>query len=154
MAADKTVAEVSRRFAAAPEKVFAAFADANLLSRWLTPSPEITLSVLKFDFRVGGAYRFAYHVPGGQIMTVCGVYRSIEPPSKIVFSWIIEPPDEHAGLESEVTAIITPYGTGAELFIRHEKLAQIGAAERHAGGWRGALDRLTVLLGAELAHEH
>jgi uncharacterized protein YndB with AHSA1/START domain len=54
--------------------------------------------LLQFDFREGGAYRFAYHVPGGQIMTVRGVYRSIEPPSKIVFSWVIEPPDEHAGL--------------------------------------------------------
>jgi uncharacterized protein YndB with AHSA1/START domain len=153
MTADKTVVEVSRRFAAAPERVFGAFADPHLVSLWLTPSPEIRLNVLEFDFRVGGAYHFAYHVPGGQIMTVRGSYRSIEPPSKIVFSWIIEPPDEHAGLQSEVTVMIVPYGTGAELFIRHEKLTPIGAADRHAGGWRGALDRLKVLLGAELAHE-
>jgi uncharacterized protein YndB with AHSA1/START domain len=153
MASDKTVAEISRRFAAAPEEVFAAFADPHLVSRWLTPSPEITLSVLQFDFRVGGTYRFAYHVPGRPSMTVRGTYRAIERPSRIAFSWIIDPPDEHAGLESEVTVIIRPHGTGAELFIRHEKLTRLGAAERHSEGWRGALDRLTVLLGAESAHE-
>jgi hypothetical protein len=41
----KPHAEVRRRFAAAPEKVFAAFADARLIIRWLSPSPEITLTL-------------------------------------------------------------------------------------------------------------
>jgi uncharacterized protein YndB with AHSA1/START domain len=143
---DRAVAEVRRRFSAPPEKVFAAFSDAHLVSRWLSPSPEIALTVLQFDFRIDGGYRFAYHVPGGQVMIVNGAYRSIEPPSKIVFSWNIEPPDEHAGLQSEVTVTITPEGAGAELLIRHEKLTQAGAVERHAEGWRGALDQLTTVL--------
>ena len=145
MIADKTVAEVHRRFAVGPEKVFAACADPKLVSRWLTPAPEITLTMLKFQFRVGGVYRFAYHVPGGSTVIVGGTYRTIEPPSKIVFSWIIEPPDEHAGIESEVTATITPYSGGAKLSIRHAKLARTDAIERHAGGWHGALDQLIAL---------
>jgi uncharacterized protein YndB with AHSA1/START domain len=153
MALDKPVAEVRRRFATAPERVFAAFAEARLVGRWLSPSADVTLTLLQFDFRVGGAYRFAYHVPGGQIMIVGGAYRSIEPPSKIVFSWVIEPPDMHAGIESEVTVMITPDGGGAELLIRHERLARIDAVERHAIGWRGALDRLAALLDApEMPH--
>ena len=61
------------------------------MSRWLRPSPEVTLRVLTFEFRVGGAYRFAYHLPGGQTVIIRGSYRVIAPPSKIVFSWIIEP---------------------------------------------------------------
>ncbi len=120
MSADKTHLEVRRRFAADPEKVFAAFAEARLVGRWLSPSPDITLTLLQFDFREGGAYRFAYGVPGGETVIVGGRYRSIEPPSKIVFSWMIEPPDEHAGIESEVTVTITREGGGAELVIRHE----------------------------------
>jgi uncharacterized protein YndB with AHSA1/START domain len=47
------------------------------------------LHLLQFDFRVGGAYRFAYDVPGGATLLVNGVYRTIEPPSTIVFSWNI-----------------------------------------------------------------
>jgi len=144
----KTHAEVRRRFAAAPERVFAAFAEARLVSRWLSPSPGITLSLLQFDFRVGGTYRFAYHMPGGETVIVGGVYRSIERPSAIVFSWTIEPPDEHAGIESEVTVSITPDGGGTELLIRHEKLSRVDAVTRHAEGWRGALDQLAVLLQA------
>ena len=87
-------------------------------------------------------------------MTVNGTYRSIEPPSRIVFSWNIEPPDEHAGLQSEVVVVITAAGDGSELHIRHEQLTQAGAAERHSEGWHGALDRLAALLsGAALSHD-
>lgn len=139
-------AEIRRHLSARPERVFSAFADAGLVGRWLTPSPDVKLVVLEFDFRVGGAYRFAYHVPGGQVMTVNGRYRSIEPPDRIVFSWNIEPPDEHAGLQSEVIVAITPAGDGSELYIRHERLTRDGAVERHDIGWRGALDHLVELL--------
>lgn len=147
MEASECAVEIRRRLNAPPEIVFAAFADINLVSRWLTPSPEIKLVVLEFDFRVGGAYRFVYHVPGGQVMTVNGIYRLIGPPSRIVFSWNIEPPDEHAGLRTEVTVAIKAAGDGTELHIRHEQLAQDGAVERHSLGWRGALHQLAELLG-------
>ncbi|HEY0801163.1 MAG TPA: SRPBCC domain-containing protein [Steroidobacteraceae bacterium] len=149
MTANKPDAEVRQRFAAAPEKVFAAFAEAGLVERWLRPSPQIRLTVLQFDFRQGGAYRFAYHVPEGPTMIVGGSYALIEPPSKIVFSWIIEPPDEHAGIESEVTVTITPQGSGSELFIRHAKFVRPDAIQRHAEGWHGALVQLATMLAAK-----
>src|SRR5687768_2370572 len=98
MRPDETAAEVRHRLGAAPAKVFAAFADASLVSRWLTPSPEVSLTVLQFDFRVGGSYRFAYRVPGAGTMFVNGVYRTIAVPTRLEFSWNIEPPDEHAGI--------------------------------------------------------
>lgn len=145
---EATVAEVRRRLSARPERVFSAFADPELVSRWLTPSPQIRLAVLAFEFRVGGGYRFAYHVSDGQVMTVNGTYHAIEPPRRIVFSWNIEPPDEHAGLHSEVTIAITPAGNGSELHIRHAQLDLVGALERHARGWQGALDGLDALLTA------
>jgi uncharacterized protein YndB with AHSA1/START domain len=149
MIADKSCAEIRRRLAYAPEKVFAAFAEAELLERWLTPSPEIRLTVLHFDFREGGSYRFAYHVPEAATVIVAGSFSVINPPSRIVFSWVIEPPDEHAGIQSEVSVAITPDGSGSELVIRHDKLGRTDAIERHSAGWRGAVDQLTELLAQE-----
>ena len=150
MRRNENVAEVRRLLAAPPAKVFAAFAEASLVSRWLTPSPDVALTVLEFDFRVGGGYRFAYSVPGRATMFVNGVYRTIEPLSTIVFSWNIEPPDEHADVRSEVTITLTPEGTGTVLRIRHEQLTLPGAADRHAAGWRGAVDQLGELVSNAL----
>lgn len=146
MIASDHIAQVRKHFAAAPERIFAAFADAELVARWLKPSSEIALIVLRFDFRVSGLYRFAYHLPEGPPVIIGGTFLTIEHPSKIVFSWIIEPPDEHAGIESEVTVLITPDDGGAELLIRHEKLQRSDAVARHAGGWQGAVDLLARLI--------
>jgi glutathione S-transferase len=149
MRGDETAAEVRRHLKTPTEKVFAAFAEPHLVARWLSPSPQITLTVLQFDFRVGGAYRFAYGVPGRETVVIGGTYRRIVPPSAIVFSWIIEPPDEHAGIESEVIVTIAPKGGGSELHIRHEKLQRRDAVLRHTEGWLGALDRLAALIETE-----
>jgi uncharacterized protein YndB with AHSA1/START domain len=141
--------EVRRRLNAAPERVFAAFSEASQICRWLTPSPQISLTLLHFDFRVGGSYRFAYGLLDGTTVIVGGSYRLIERPCKIVFSWIIEPPDEHAGIESLVTVTIGPDRGGTELTIAHDKLARRDAVTRHAEGWGGAIDLLTALLELE-----
>jgi len=146
MRGDESVVEVRRWLNAPPSRVFGACSQASLVSRWLTPSPDVALTVLEFDFRVGGSYRFAYAVPGRGTMFVNGVYRTIEAPTAIVFSWNIEPPDEHAGVRSEVTITLTPHGTGTELLIRHEQLTKPGAAERHAAGWHGAVAQLMALV--------
>jgi uncharacterized protein YndB with AHSA1/START domain len=141
--------EIRRRLSASAERVFAAFADAELVARWLTPSPDVKLTVLGFDFRVGGAYRFAYDTPDGQRMLVGGTFHSIERPARLVFSWLIEPPDVHAGIASEVTVSITSLGAEAELVIVHDKLEREDAVARHAEGWAGALARLARLTTSE-----
>jgi uncharacterized protein YndB with AHSA1/START domain len=146
MRADVTTAELRRRFAATPEQVFAAFADAALVARWLRPAPEIGLTVQVFDFRVSGRYRFIYHLPDAGDVIIGGTFRQIERPSRIAFSWIIEPPDEHAGIDSEVTVVMSPDGAGTDLLIRHEKLSRSDAIARHAEGWRGASELLARLL--------
>jgi uncharacterized protein YndB with AHSA1/START domain len=146
MKPDRTEAEVRRSLDADPERVFGAFATAAMVGRWLSPSTEIPLTVLRYEFRVGGAYRFMYSLPDGRTMKVNGIFRAIAPPALIAFSWNIEPPDEHAGLQSEVTVNITSAAGGTELLIRHEQLSLGGSAARHTLGWSGAAGRLIVLL--------
>lgn len=146
MEADGATFEVRRRFAATPEQVFAAFADPGLVARWLRPAPEIGLTVEAFDFCVSGLYRFAYHLPGTADVLIGGSFRRIDRPSMIVFSWIIEPPDQHAGIDSEVTVVISGDSGGTDLLIRHEKLSRSDAIAHHAEGWRGAVELLDRLL--------
>lgn len=149
MSASTPGVEVRRVLRASREKVFAAFADTALVAQWLRPSTDVKLTVLEFEFRPGGAYRFAYDVPDGQRMVVGGAFRAIEPPSRIVFSWLIEPPDEHAGIDSEVTVTLVAHGSSTELTIRHAKFGRADADARHQQGWQGALDLLEARLRRE-----
>lgn len=135
-------AEVKRRLAAPPERVFAAFASAEVVGQWLTPSPDVKLTVLELDFREGGHYRCAYDTPEGQRMLVGGVYSRIEAPSRLVFSWLIDPPDTHAGIESQATVSIAASAEGSDLLILHERFERADANARHAEGWAGALEQL------------
>jgi len=139
-------AEVRRHLSAPPARVFAAFANAEVVAQWLTPAPEVKLTVLELDFREGGRYRFAYDTPEGQRMLVGGVYSKIEAPSRVEFSWLIEPPDIHAGVESQVTVSIAPSANGTDLLILHERFERADANARHAEGWAGALEQLQRLL--------
>jgi len=139
-------AEVRRHLAVPPAQVFAAFGNAEVVARWLTPAPEVKLTVLELDFREGGHYRFAYDTPEGQRMLVGGVYSKIEAPTRVEFSWLIEPPDVHAGIESQVTVSIAPSANGTDLLILHERFERADANARHAEGWAGALEQLQRLL--------
>lgn len=143
---DDEAAEVRRRYDAAPEMVFAAFADPLFVRRWLKPTPDVLLDILAYEFAPGGQYRFAYTTPDEPVMHVNGVFAQIEPPSRIVFSWNIEPPDQHAGIRSEVRISIVPMDGGAELIIHHINLSRRGAPQRHAEGWRGAMEGLANYL--------
>lgn len=46
----------SRRVAASPDAVFAAFSEPGAMARWLPPN-DMTGEMLRFDFREGGSYR-------------------------------------------------------------------------------------------------
>lgn len=143
-------AEVRRHLMAAPERVFAAFGSGEVVAQWLTPSPAVKLTVLELDFREGGRYRFAYDTPEGQRMLVGGVYVKIQAPTLLKFSWLIEPPDIHAGIESQVTVTIAPSGAGSDLVLWHERFEREDANARHAEGWAGALEQLQRLLSSGL----
>lgn len=95
-----------------------------------------------------GTYRFAYDVPDVRRMVVGSTCRAIERLSRLVFSWVIEPPDEHAG-NSEVTVTLVPHRSGTELTIRRAKLGRVDADRRHKQGRRGAVDLLEPLLPEE-----
>jgi uncharacterized protein YndB with AHSA1/START domain len=146
MRSDELLVQVERVLVAAPARVFRAFADAQLLPRWLTPSPEIAMRVEALDFREGGAYRFVYTLPDRSEVSIGGVYRTIRAPEHLVFTWIIDPPDEHAGIESEVTVTIAPAGAGSRLTICHLGWPIESARRRHEGGWLGALAQLSHIL--------
>ena len=134
---------LKRRFNAAPEKVYAAWADPQKLVQWFGPGSVEEGSVkADIDLRVGGRYRISFNA-NGNYNEVGGVYREVVPNERLVFSWAWHSTPER---ESLVTVTLKPDGAGTLLTLQHEKFFDQAAADGHRNGWTGSLDRLEKVL--------
>jgi len=136
---------MTRRFAAAPDEVFAAWTDPRRIGRWIGPR-GVTAEATKLDARPGGAYCIAMTMPSGEIRTVRGVYREIRPPERLVFTWAWDGDDGKPGHESLVTLTFKPVGRETEMTLRQERFASREARDRHEHGWTGSFDKLAEAL--------
>ena len=75
---------ITRTFDASRTLVFDAFTKPELVKRWLIGPPGWSMPVCEIDLRVGGAYRYVWRSVEGREMGMCGVYREILAPKRIV----------------------------------------------------------------------
>ena len=125
---------------AAPERVFDAWLDPISFSTWMVP-PGIRVSHARIDARVGGAYELMMHGDGNALIH-SGVYREIDRPRRLVFTWI------SAGThfrESVVRVGFEARGEETEVVVTHEGLPDAGAEQSHQEGWTAVLGRLETL---------
>jgi uncharacterized protein YndB with AHSA1/START domain len=92
---------LTRVFDAPRELVYDALTKPELLKRWFGPRGW-SLVVCEVDLRVGGAWRFVLHGPGGAQMGMRGIYRVLVRPERTVHT---ESFDEYPG-ESVVTGVL------------------------------------------------
>ncbi len=132
---------VRRLITAERRSVFAAFASADALSTWFSPSADIAIELLAFDFTPQGRFSLRYTMPDGSQPVVNGVYEAIEPPERIVFSWIWEAPDPHADVPTRVVVTFRETAGRTDVELIHQRLPK-AACERHSAGWQATLERL------------
>lgn len=139
--------QIKRRYPAPIDRVFEALVNPEALVRWFAPNDEMTIDG-KFDPTPGGRYRVAMKHMLGNTYTVGGVYETIDPPNKIVFTWQWEnEPMSQLG-ESRVTIELKQIDGGTELTLTHDGFPAQDAADNHAEGWDGCLWRLERLFGS------
>ena len=129
---------VSRTYPASVERVFKAWTDANQLGQWFAPSDDCTTKA-NVDLRVGHQYRLAITHKGGNVHTILGTYRVIDPPRKLVYTWRWE---GGPAADTLVTVDFTPDGDATKVTITHEQFLDAEARDKHNEGWNGCLNRL------------
>jgi len=75
---------MTRVFDAPRPLVWNAMTKPELLKRWLFGPDGWTMTVCDDDVRVGGAFHYAWSGPGGEAMSLRGVYRQVVPPERVV----------------------------------------------------------------------
>jgi uncharacterized protein YndB with AHSA1/START domain len=152
MRTDQKAAEkaliLTRVFAAPRALVFKAWVEPERAARWWGPQGFTTLCC-GMDLRPGGAWRVQMRSPRGTIHTKRGVYRAIEPPDRLVFTYAWEDEDGLPGHETLVTLRFEDHGIKETKMTLHQAVFESPAACRsHRDGWTSCLERFAAWLAA------
>ncbi len=143
----------------APDKVWAAWTQPELLTQWFTPAPWLTVEA-EIDLRPGGVFSSIMRSPEGQDYPNVGCVLEVVPGQRLVWTSMLGPgfrPSPAGAISADnlaLTAIISiePHNGGTKYTAialhsdattrdRHEALGF------HAG-WSAAFDQLVALMRA------
>ena len=91
---DDQVLVVERTLAASPDKVFDAWVNPEILVQWWGPE-GMSIPQHSLDLREGGAWEATMRNNDGGEVVVSGVYKVIDRPNRLVFTWAWR---QHLGL--------------------------------------------------------
>ena len=134
----------SKTFEADPEVVFKALIQPDLIKEWFGP-PGYSCPVVEVDLRVGGGYHIQMKPPEGDIIKLNGVYKVVQPPNTLVYTWQWDEPD---AIETRVTVNFNSSGEDTEVSVEQGEFASAESKEGHEQGWLASFERLKELLQA------
>jgi uncharacterized protein YndB with AHSA1/START domain len=136
-----------RTFPVDRERVFRAWTDAEEIKSWLVPE-GVEMTSAEVDARVGGDFRLQYRALDGSIFYAVGTFVEVEPPRRLVFTWLYEGMDIK---ETLVTVEIRDSSAGCELVLTHERFFNEGFRGLHDSGWGSSLRRLADVVSSSQA---
>ena len=140
MTNSETSLNLKRVFAAPRQKVFNAWTDPNALKEWFHAGDDWTTPVHEVDLRVGGRYRIGMQSPDADAPYVIqGVYKEVQPPERLVYTWSWEGEDP---FETLVTVVFKDLGDSTEVQLTHEQFPNQAERDKHNEGWCGCLEQL------------
>jgi uncharacterized protein YndB with AHSA1/START domain len=136
-----TELRLERLIAAPPERVFAFWTDPELLVKWWGPEGYDTPKK-SLDLRPGGRWTTTMRNPDGKLLTVSGVYRAIDPPRRLVFTWAWLDDNGQPGHETEISLTFDPAPGGTRLVMLQREFETSEQRDRHGQGWSSSFNKL------------
>lgn len=130
--------EISHHVPAPREKVFDAWLDPEMLARFMTPGPDMSVPTARTDPKVGGRFLVVMRA-GDRDLPHEGTYREISRPKRLVFTW--ESPFSQLE-DSTVTLDFAEADGGTRVTLRHVRFETEESRDDHKGGWTAILAAL------------
>ena len=142
------VLEISRRFSAPISVVFDAMTQPAIFKKWWGPM-GCRCTECEVDLRVGGNWHtIIEETDGCDTNSVGGIYKEIDRPSKLVFTWAWTQADGTRGHETEVTILLHDEGVKTLMEFTQKVFADPEICQKHRFGWESAYDCLEDMIKA------
>ncbi len=136
---------IRKTIRATPARLFDAWTQPAQLRQWWGPK-EVECIDAQVDLREGGRYRIANRFPDGRVVWIAGEFERIEPPSRLVYTWRVEPSE----VSERVTVRFEGHDEVTDVVVVHERIADPTARDVHEQGWRDCLDGLEAFVSSQL----
>ena len=137
---------IDRVFNAPVALVFAAWTEPRHLAQWSGPK-GFTSGGSTMDLREGGKYRAILRAPDGENHIVVGVYKTIEPPHRLVMTHAWEDAQGRPGPETLVTVTLSEESPGTtRMHFRQTGFDSVPSRDGHGEGWSSSFERLQAHL--------
>ena len=134
--------KIKRVIAAGPEAVFDAWTQPEHLRQWSAPE-GMDIPISEVDLTVGGRFVLQMQNAEGGKHTARGIYREIERPRRLVYSWSWDEHPDHG--ESLIEIEFKAVDGGTEVTMVHSGHPDEKSMTDHEGGWVSCLNRLEGL---------
>ena len=139
--------EIERHYAAAPARVFAAWAHAEQKRRWFACDESWPVRDHSFDFRAGGHERLSTGPAGGAVHLFDAHYRDIVRDERIIYTYDMYVAERRISV-SLASVVLARAGAGTRmLFTEHGAfLDELTTAQEREEGTRIGLENLATYL--------
>ena len=127
---------VTKVIKAAPEEVFEAFTNPEIMAEWFFGVEDWSVEVSN-TLEIGGKYFLNMIATDGKEYKHTGEYKIIAPPEKLVFTW-----NSDFVQDTVVTIHFRKIADGTEITLEHEFLPTDEACKSHRKGWTVCLNNL------------
>ena len=129
-----------RTISASPQQVYAAWLDPAMMTRFMSPRPDMHVAEVRSDPREGG--RFFVLMIGDKDYPHEGTSTTLTPHSRIVFTW--EAP--WSAPDTQVELQLIPVADSTEVVLTQIKFMSEESRDNHAQGWAGMLANIETSL--------
>ncbi len=130
--------EVTHHLPHATDRVFNAWLNPEMLAKFMTPGPGMTVPEAQSDAKVGGRFKIIMRTPDGNDLLHEGEYLAIDPHGRLQFTWI----SPYSQDDSVVTLNFTPSDGGTDIRLHQVRFPSEESRDNHKGGWTMILEAL------------
>ena len=117
------------------------------LAKWWGPE-GFTIPDVEFDPRVGATYRIEMQPPEGEAFYLTGEFRDVDPPTRLAFTFIWDPPDPE-DVETLVGLSFADLDGSTEVAFTQGAFKTEARRALHRQGWMESFGKLERLISTQ-----